>query len=69
MNVNAQFLIFNTNRTSLPRAELRLPATHERVFELLLMKAKCEVESSGYNWVRPTLWTAVFGGATKAKTA
>ncbi|KAG5177612.1 DNA polymerase family B-domain-containing protein [Tribonema minus] len=57
------------DRTKLPTGQLAVPKTHERVLELLLVKAKAEVDSSDYNWVKPTLWATVFGTARAAHCA
>lgn len=38
------------------------------VFRLLNIHLTNEVEGSAYNWVRPSLWTAVFGRLVTTKT-
>jgi DNA polymerase alpha subunit A len=46
-----------------------LPKDHVDVLELLGKHMKNAVEWSGYNWVRPSLWSAVFGGGGVAIVA
>ena len=38
-----------------------LPSTHKEVFRLLKLHMSNAVTGSAYNWVRPSLWSAVFG--------
>jgi DNA polymerase alpha subunit A len=72
--------LFNIKRSCAKRDLLEnegresIPKDHLDALELLGKHMKNAVEWSGYNWVRPSLWSAVFGGggvavAAKASTA
>ena len=37
-----------------------------RVFDLLCEQTRQVVSSTAYNWIRPSLWTMVFGGKAAA---
>lgn len=38
-----------------------IPLDHQEVFKLLKQHMENAVNGSAYNWVRPSLWSAVFG--------
>lgn len=44
-----------------PGCDLMLLPTHKEVFDLLKQQMTNIVNGSAYNWVRPSLWSAVFG--------
>lgn len=39
-----------------------IPLEHLEVYKLLKQHMENAVNGSAYNWIRPSLWTAVFGG-------
>lgn len=43
-------------------APVPIPEAHARVLGLLHEQTKEMVSSTAYNWIRPSLWTAIFGG-------
>jgi len=56
--------LFDYNRTiSKKKGEnFALPDYHKEVFDLLRQQVSNIVNGSAYNWVRPSLWSTVFGG-------
>ena len=47
-------------KDSQPKLDWNVPAEHRRVYDRLLGTAARTVNQSAYNWVRPSLWSAVF---------
>ncbi len=45
----------------------QLPDEHAKVYDLLAGQMKHIVNSSAYNWVRPSLWSVLFGDKNKSK--
>lgn len=43
------------------RSLLGIPEDHKNVFKLLALHLNNAVTGSEYNWVRPSLWSALFG--------
>jgi len=46
----------------MPLRRDQVPGDRRKILDTLHAFAKKEVESSAYNWIRPSLWTTVFGG-------
>ena len=45
----------------------RIPMEHREIFKLLKEHMnQTAVKDSAFNWVRPSLWTAVFGKSLKS---
>lgn len=46
---------------------VQLPKSHKEVLEEVKTLVSERIEQSAYNWVRPTLWSAVFGSKVDSK--
>ncbi len=40
-----------------------IPEEHKNIFDLLKSHLQNTINCSAYNWIRPSLWTAAFGGS------
>jgi len=62
--------LFDYDRTVAKKADesFALNDEHKEVFSLLKQQMTNIVNGSAYNWVRPSLWSTVFGSKVKASS-
>ncbi|CAM9891790.1 unnamed protein product, partial [Choristocarpus tenellus] len=49
-----------SERFNFKPSDLQLPPDHRQILGLVSRRIQDDVESSGYNWIRPSLWSSVF---------
>ena len=55
------------NQTGAVEGPAGIPKEHKDVYKYLRTHMQHTVSGSAYNWVRPELWSFVFGTANKAE--
>lgn len=60
--LNKQFLLFTkvSELFNFSVEDLPVSSEHRQILSLAGRRIQDDVESSGYNWIRPSLWSSVF---------